>query len=95
MARATVATFNEFVTHSLPVELNPHERHEKRMKLQTKFPAAAIIAAAMATTLAIAPTSAAKAEGASTASELSALPLASIVVAGQLTQRWHCQSRFR
>ncbi|MEO7254894.1 MAG: hypothetical protein ABIZ64_11755 [Casimicrobium sp.] len=53
------------------------------MKLQTKFPVAAIIAAAMATTLVIAPTYAAKAEGASTASELSALPLASIVVAAE------------
>ena len=51
------------------------------MKFQSKFSATVIIASAMATALSIAPTQAANADGVSAVSALSALPLASVVIA--------------
>ena len=51
------------------------------MKFQSKYSAAVIIASAMAMALSIAPTQAANADGVSAVSALSALPLASVVIA--------------
>ena len=81
MLHTNVASFKQVVAIASRTRLNPTEHHEKNMKLQPRLSTAAIIASALAITISIAPTYAANADAASTVSALSALPLASVVVA--------------